>query len=241
MKKNLILLTVVFLTSVFYGCKKDTTPEDDYSCVSCKRSPDALPGNDAISKGVYKGIVIGSTGTIQFNIANGNNTINAVMVLDGTTINLTSNIQWNAGVAIVGNFTGTYNGANISITFSVDANGGNPKVTASNIPGHPNAVFLIAKEQSNFLLECFEGTYNNESGEKGTFNLVVARALGLIGGASRPDGSNEIESIDGSVDADGNLYDENRTKVGKIDGDIISGSFKDHNNHTVTIKARRTL
>ncbi len=239
MKKILFFCSMVMFIFFFAGCKK-STPSEDYKCTSCKTTPDALPENNNISKGVYKGVVIGSTGTIQFNIANGSSTINAVMVLDGVTVNLTSDITWHAGSAYIAPFNGTYNGGPISVHFYVNADGSNPQVVTSNIPGHPSAVFIIEKEQSNFLIECFEGTYSSTAPETGTFNLLVARALGLMGGASRKTGSAVNEDIDGTVSSDGTLYIDSQA-VGKIVNDTMSGSFKDHNNATVTFQGKRTL
>ena len=61
--------------------KKKTTVS--YLCSTCKAAPDAVAANDNTSKGIYKGVVVGSTGTIQFDIDNAGSTITAVMIIDG--------------------------------------------------------------------------------------------------------------------------------------------------------------
>jgi hypothetical protein len=233
----LLIFSVFFLST---GCKKNSST-DDYKCTTCKTTPDALAANDASSKGVYKGIVIGSTGTISFNVMNGGTAITAVMVLDGVTVNLTSNVTWSGVNAYVAPFTGVLNGAAISITFSVDANGRNPIVMSSNIPGHTTAQFNLLKETSTSLLECFEGTYETTKPETGTFNMLLSRVLGKMGGSSRKTNGTSNGNFEGTVDASGNLKNTDGLLMGKVSSDQISGSFKDSNGSTVTIKAKRTL
>ena len=241
MKKILFISSIILSAAIFTGCKKDDKPADpDYKCATCKATPDALAANDGNSKGVYKGIIIGSTGTIQFNILNGSSTITAIMVLDGVTVNLTSAITWVAGVSYVAPFTGTLNGSAITVSFKVDANGGNPIVTAINIPGHASAQFNLVKETSTALLECFEGTYSSTKPETGTFNLIISRSLGKMGGSSRKDGSTSNGDFDGTITADGKLMQDGTDYIGTVNGDIISGSFMGGNGN-VTIKGKRTL
>lgn len=241
MKKIFIISSILFFIVIFTGCKKNDKPADpDYKCTTCKTTPDALAANDGSSKGVYKGILIGSTGTIQFNILNGSSTITAIMVLDGVTVNLTSAITWVAGVSYVAPFTGTLNGSAITVSFKVDANGGNPLVTAVNIPGHPSAQFNLSKETSSALLECFEGTYSTTKPETGTFNLIISRSLGKMGGSSRKDGGTSNGDFDGTITADGKLMQDGTDYIGTLNGDAITGSFMGGNGN-VTIKGKRTL
>ena len=164
LKKFLVyLLLPAFLTGmsvVVFSCSKDDSKAPAYTCVSCHDTPDALVANDADVKGVYKGIVVGSTGTLSIDIQNGSSTITATMVLDGITAILTSNVATVAGQAYVAPFTGTYNGSPISITFSVGLGGATPTMVTSDIPGHPNATFQIYKETSTSLIEAFQGTYS---------------------------------------------------------------------------------
>ena len=234
----LLIFAVLFFST---GCKKDTKTTNSYTCTTCKTTPDALAANDASSKGVYKGVVIGSTGTIMFDVLNGGNTITATMVIDGTTVILTSNISWTAGVSYVAPFTGTLNGSPVSITFNVDQNGGNPTVTSSNIPGHPSATFALAKESSTSLIESYEGTYSTTKPEKGTFNLLLSRTLLKFGGIARKDGDTSIDDFNGTITADGKLMESGTTYIGTLSGDAIDGSFKDGNGISITITGKRTL
>ena len=91
----------------------------------------ARAANDASSKGIYKGVVIGSSGTLTINIANGGATITGIMVIDGITVNLTSAVAWVAGQPYVADFTGTMSGSAVVIHFSVGVNGNTPIATST--------------------------------------------------------------------------------------------------------------
>lgn len=246
MKKISMLICLLAISvALFTSCKKekDDPKKDDnsYKCTTCATAPDALAVNDGSSKGVYKGIVIGSTGTVKFSIQNGTNDITATLVIDGVTATLTSSVTWISGEPYIAPFTGTLNGQAVSITFSVQNDGGSPMITSANIPGHPNAVFTLVKETSNALVECFEGTYTTSKSESGTFNILLSRTLGKFGGISRENGSTEENDVDGTIDQSGTIKDEDGNVLGTLSGDTISGSFTDSNGATVTINGKRTL
>ena len=223
MKKTFYsILAIVTIATLAISCKKsDATTTPAYTCAACKTTPDAVAANDASNKGVYKGVVIGSTGTIMFNLANSGTTITAVMVIDGVTVNLTSAV---------------------SITFSVSALGANPTVTTSSIPGHPSSSFAIIKETSASLVECFEGTYSTTKPETGTFNLILSRSLKLHGGASRKDGTTTSNSFNGTINANNELIDvPSNNYLATLSGDVLSGKFADGNGSTVTVTGKRTF
>src|SRR5690554_3398545 len=162
-----VLLVLLSAGIAFNSCSEDdgTQKTDTYTCDTCASTPDALPENDNSAKGVYKGIQVGSSGTLSIDIQNGSSTIIGTMVLDGITASLISNVSYVDGEPYVAPFTGTYDGDPVSLTFSVALGGGMPRVISSNIPGHPDAVFTIYKETSTSLIEAFEGTYS-KPGEK---------------------------------------------------------------------------
>lgn len=242
MKRSLIQAAFMLATVLlFQSCKKEdnTKAPSGYQCTSCKTRPDALAENDAVGKGVYKGTVIGSSGTIKFAIQNGSNDIIATLVIDGTTVSLASSVSWVSGQAYIAPFTGTLNGQPVSITFSVQANGSSPIITSASIPGHPSAVFTLVKETSNALIECFEGTYSSTKPESGTFNILLSRTLGKWGGIARKAGGGDKSDIDGTIE-NGIIKEDGRT-MGTLSGDVITGSFQDSNGATVTIDGKRTL
>lgn len=237
---SVFILSFSFLV-LSTACKKDSDDAEAYTCTTCTTQPEALAANNTSSKGIYKGVVIGSSGTISFNILNDGTSISAKMMLDGTTVNLTSNITWAAGEAIVAPFTGTLNGSPVSITFSVNANGGSPTVTTSSIPGHPNSSFTIAKETSNALIEGFEGTFTTTKPAEGTFNLLLSRPAKVWGAKARQTGSTDDDSVSGIINSDNQIVEDDGTVMGTLSGDEINGSFKDSGARTVTIKGKRTL
>lgn len=239
----LLILPVFFagMVSFLFSCSKDDEgPDTSYVCATCDATPDALAANDASVKGVYKGIVVGSTGTLSINIQNGSNTITATMVLDGVTVALTSNVVVVDGQAYVAPFTGTFNGSAISMTFSVGLGGSSPTMVSSSIPGHPNAVFELYKETSTSLIEGFEGSYAVTGGEKGTFNILLSRSLLKWGYVVKEDGQTDTDSGSGTMNANSQLILEGRV-IGTITGDALNGSFKDDNDRTVKITGKRTL
>lgn len=135
--------------------------------------------------GIYKGVIIGSTGTIMFDITNNGSAITTAMVIDGVTVDLTSAVTWVSGQAYTAPFTGTLNGGTVTINFPVGLSGNTPMVTSSNIPGHPDASIDIIKETSSNLIECFQGNYSTTLPETGTFNLIILRSLNRWTGIAR--------------------------------------------------------
>lgn len=244
---KMLIIPVAMLLAILVlavSCsKKDDVKKDDpkpaYTCASCVTSPEALAVNDTSSKGVYKGIVVGSSGTIKFSVQNGNNDIIATLTIDSTVVNLTSSISWVSGQPYVAPFTGVLNGQPVSITFSVNVDGTEPMIMSANIPGHANAAFTLVKETSNALIECYEGTYSTTRPENGTFNIVLSRTLGKWGGVARKAGSNDKSDAKGTI-SNGVIKDENNKTMGNLNGDVISGSFQDNNGATVTIDGKRT-
>jgi hypothetical protein len=243
-----ILLTASAILALG-ACKKDKDKDPEpskpgttsaYTCTNCVTAPEAKAEHDGSSRGIYKGILVASTGTIKFNVANDGNTINAIMVIDGETVNLTSSITWEADKPYVAPFTGTMSSGPVSITFEVDQNGGDPRIISSSIPGHPNATFTLAKETSNALIEGFEGKYEITDGEKGNFNILLSRTLKKWGGVARETGSTEEDDINGTMNGD-KIIDKNGKTLGTLTKDEISGTFQNGDGETVTISAKRTL
>ena len=246
MKKIIFISCLFCMATLFSNCKKDETPDDKYKCATCKTTPDALAVNDGSSKGVYKGVVIGSSGTIEINILNGGTTITAVLVIDGTTINLTSTTTWVAGQQYTAPFTGTFNGSTVTVEFSVDASGEEPEIIASNIPGHPNASFVVVKESSKNLVESFEGTFRGSNQHSGIMNLIVIRSQYWLGIAQVTDVPDEdAEPLGGLIESDNklmiNMYNiATETVFGILSGDEVTGEFIDASGTTITLKCRRT-
>lgn len=240
MKK--VLFGIIACTVVLASCKKSKNEkEESYICTTCSQTPEAKSANDNSSKGIYKGVIIGSSGTIKFDIANtSSNSITATMVIDGTTVTLTTTTAWNAGQLYVAPFKGTLNGQEVTITFSVGASGSGATITSATIPGHANAIFSIAKETSTALVRCFEGTYETSDNKKGTFNIIVSTLLKGWTGKAREDGSGVAKDISGTF-VNNTLIDASGATIAPLNGDEFSGTFKDESNTTITVKGKRTL
>lgn len=238
---GIIMLLLASITS----CKKKEKEQEEetpYVCTSCSQTSIALAANDNSSKGIYKGVVIGSSGTIKFDIANtSSNTISAVLVIDGVKVNLSTTYTWQAGAINIAQFTGKLNEQDVTVNFSVGATGTGATVLSASIPGHPNAIFSLAKETSTAMARCYEGSYSTSDKETGTFNIIVSTLLKGWTGKSRKDGASTATDISGSYVND-KLYWGSGTNVeiATMSGDTFVGTFND-GSANVTVKGKRTL
>jgi VCBS repeat-containing protein len=237
MKKTAIILLMI---AGFMACKKDNEnkkQEDQYKCTTCINSPEARAQFDQSSAGVYKGILVGSTGTIALYLYNTGNEVKALVSFDGQSGTLFCSTlgNWAPGQAISNAlFTGIINGQTTNAIFSVSANGQNPQVTVQ-IPGH-DVVVAIYKETSATLIRSFEGTYTGD--DSGILNMVFnGDNFSLIsdGGGDPVTGT----LVNGGI----HLSYGNVTVDGEMQGtDQITGTWKDNSsNEQGTWKAQRTL
>jgi hypothetical protein len=252
MKKSQKSIYCLLITCLLIGtlsCKKDkeqAAEETPYTCATCKTTADAKVENNVISKGVYKGVVIGSTGIITIDVLNGGTTILATLVLDGQTINMTSAATWAAGTALTANFTGTANSQNYSFAFTVQANGSSPTASSYSIPGHSTIAFQLIKETSDNLIKCYEGTTQGvkDSGasQASTLNIITSGKTNTWFALSRDNGSSSIGTAGGSISGNTITCDCGPTTsvVGTITADKITGTYKGSDNHG-TFTAKRTL
>jgi len=238
-----LFLLFVCLVMAFSSCKKEKqpepTPDNPYTCTSCVHLPEARGEYDHSSRGVYKGILVASTGTVRFDIGNNDNTISAVMTIDNNAVTLSSDIEWRVNEPYIASFTGVLDGQAINITFSVQADGSDARITASSIPGHAYPNFTIVKETSDALIEAFEGEYSVSNGKKGTFNIIQSRTLKKWGGIAREQGAHDDDYISGTLNSNTILQDGK--EIGMLKGDELSGSFIDKKGNTVTFSGKRTL
>ncbi|MEO6150272.1 MAG: hypothetical protein ABIN95_14630 [Mucilaginibacter sp.] len=244
--KNIAILLLFAVTLFTAGCKKDKKTEPTYTCAACKTTPDALAANNTISKGIYKGVVVGSTGVLTINVQNSGATTNSTLVLDGTTIELASSTPIVAGEAFEGEFTGTNGGQTFSFTFSVNANGSEPETSDYSIPGHPTVAFFVIKETSDNLVKCYEGTTagkkDNGNVQGSALNVVTSGKTNSWFALSKDNSSGEIGGALGSISGNTLTCDcgPQTTVTMTIAGDALTGTYKGEDNHG-TITAKRTL
>jgi hypothetical protein len=240
MKKYLLILSAFAMLS---SCKKedqnttDPTTTEPYKCTTCITTPEASAQYDNNSGGVYKGVIVGSTGTIALYLYNTGTEVKALVAFDGknATLSTTSLSSWTPGQAISNAlFTGIIDGQTVQAIFSVDANGQNPMVQLT-IPGHTISV-AIYKETSATLIKNFEGTYSGD--DNGIFNLAFSGnnySIVTDGGGAPIQGS----LVNGKVELTHNGVEVK----GEFQGtDHIEGAWKDTDNNTQgTWSGNRTL
>lgn len=164
MKKQFILGALLFLSLFSISCTNEDTHIENENNLA--QTPEAMAQFDTSNYGIYKGVFIGSSGTVVVNV-NNNNAITATLVIDGVMylFTATQTIEENQVTEI--NFV---NG-NDSFTFGVAANGTSPAFTNLAITGHSNAAVIIVKEISTTLVKLYEGTF--EGDDLGTFNAII--------------------------------------------------------------------
>jgi hypothetical protein len=176
---------------------------------------------DKSNFGLYKGVFVGSTGIVIISV-NNDNTISALLKVDGTSFIFTSSQTFQPNTASIINFI---NGAN-SFTFSIAADGSNPTVSNLTFSGHPKAAIAIVKQTSTVSIDCYEGTYTSP-GEHGTFNFVIS-ADKLVGTAIDSQAQFNYSTV-GTVSGNAVTgiilpFTNNATFSGTISGNTISGT-----------------
>jgi hypothetical protein len=234
------LFSLLFIVTFLISCSKDSSSDSGTPILS--DTPLAKAEFDGSNFGIYKGVIIGSTGVITINIKN-DGILTATLVIDGVTSVFTSNGNVALGEAI-NNLT--FTSGDKSFTISVTANGGDISVLSSNIPGHLDATFNVIKEYSEDLVTCYQGTYTGTTDE-GVFNLIFID--NQVYGLSR---SNSAESetyflTDGTINLQTNAIsgsiDTNiGTFTGTLSGNTVSGNWStDAGTSTGTWSGTRTL
>lgn len=155
MKK--LLLSGLLMAILFAGCKKENTTNNNPPVTNFDHS----------SGGVYKGVFIGSSGTILIYIHNGDNLVTAYINVDGLIDTLTSTTPYVNGESIT---SMVFYGSFSSMVFSVNADGSDPNIISIDIYGHNSVTGDVVKELSTQVVSCFEGTYNGT--DSGTFNCI---------------------------------------------------------------------
>lgn len=231
--KNYLLKSILSVLSIslVISCSKNDSAES--SSVNLAQFPSAKSQYDQSNFGIYKGVFIGSSGTIILDISNNVNSFTATLIIDGVTHNFITNqtIQQNQTTTI--NFIE----GNNSFTFTVSANGSNPNITNLIINGHPNAALLVVKETSTVLIKCFEGTFSGTY--SGTFNAIIYG--NIIKAITRATSDVAIVTADGTVNNNqinaAGSASNGAVFVGNLSGNTFSGTWSrtsDNANGTFT-------
>lgn len=214
MKKSLACLLFALVAIATVSCKSDSSPAP---ASSFPTAPEAQAAEDLKSGGVYKGAIVGSSGSFAVVLQKGITVVNVTM--DGVSKSLatTALTGWTSGQPIK---NALFVSGDWEATFSVGANGTVPSLSL-NIPGHPNAKAVLIKELSTAIVRVFEGTYTGS--ESGTWNFVVQGPV-LSGVSRSADGLTTLEFF-GLVDGTSITLDT-ITGSGTISGDNVSGTWQ---------------
>jgi hypothetical protein len=186
---------------------------------------------DRSALGLYRGVIVGSSGWIEINILNDAVSASSKVNIDGKTEIQTSSYAFVDGQAVS---RAAFTGETVNFEFSVDADGQNPAVNVITIAGHDNVVASVRKETSSTPSQAYEGTVTDPQNGSGVFNIV--RAGSTFAGIGKG------QHVSGTVDANGNLTgsgswtqpagdDDATIRVtltvnGKFSGSTVSGTWK---------------
>jgi hypothetical protein len=224
MKKKFIIYVIAGI-AVISGCKKEDGTEEK------KTSTETTAAFDHSNFGLYKGIIVGSSGTVKIQINNGDNVVKADIVVDSKSDVATCSDALTGGQAIR---NAVFTGASSSFTFSVDANGKNPSITNMVIEGHDDVAAIVFKETSDDAVAAYEGTLTGGLGARGIINIT--RNSNTFKAITRITSDGVTISFYGTVKADGSFScQETIPHYQPIGVDYgfpvkfnISGSFKDN-------------
>lgn len=215
---------MLLLCSIMVSCKKsnDTTRNN---------STEALAVNDNSSAGIYKGVLVGSSGTVKIELLNGNTTVKAYITFNGYTETLTATTSVVAGSAITNL---QFVGSKMSFSFSTSANGSNPSITNITYAGYPNPIrAIVAKELSTQLVSCYEGTYNTVTGgsDAGTFNCIIFGNVVIGLAHSNSASSTTFDEVTGGVSGTGVIAAQGGVSTGaefdgKVTGNTCDGNWR---------------
>lgn len=165
-----VLISSILLFA--YSCSKSKEPEKEKEKEETLAiHPDADAVHDEKSGGVYKGVIVGSTGTVKIILQH--DTISAEVTIDGETKVMAPQnmpVGWTSGYTLD---EVVFAADNWTLTFSVSTNGHHPYVSSISIPGHTDVAVHIVKEQSTTLVRAFEGSFGKTDSVFGTINFVL--------------------------------------------------------------------
>lgn len=213
MRITYLLLSISSLLSAI-SCSSDSSPVPSSNFSS---SPEALATEDLKSGGIYKGVIVGSSGMFVVRLQKGVKHI--TITLDGVSKELspTGLVDWTTGLPIK---NAVFVSGDWQAIFSVGATGLVPSLTL-DIPGHANAQVVILKETSKAIVRAYEGTYAGS--ESGTWNFII-QAQALVGVSRSADGLTS-QSIYGLADGT-TLNLTAPVGTGTLSGDNASGTWQ---------------
>jgi hypothetical protein len=226
MKKMILTL---LLSVMVLSCSSD-----DSSGSSLSNTPTAKEEYDASNFGIYKGVFVGSSGTVLINI-NNEGSVSATLVINGTSFSYTTTESVTLNSVINGL---TFTNGSSSFDFSVDASGNFALISNIVISGHPNANMYVVKEFSDALVKCYTGSFSGD--DSGVFNLIVSD--GEINGLAKSNSGNESINLVG-VEANNIITGtfSGGTFTGNVNNNSISGTWQNISAETGNWSGTRQL
>jgi hypothetical protein len=189
------VLLFLFCFVFIYSCQKSNSPKNTNTTTVVKDSSSVVTNTDTSKStpysynnspkwplattsetlaqfnhtnfGVYKGVLVGSTGIILFYINNGDSVARCYLTIDNMKDTLTTTQTFTLGQPIVNaQFTGRIS----SVTFNTDQYG-NASISNLMIEGHSRLDAYIMHEESTSQIYCYEGTLTGGA-TTGTFNFI---------------------------------------------------------------------
>lgn len=210
------IVMLLALLCILSACKKETNKPELVVNAEAKAEHNGKSG------GVYKGVLIGSTGTIKIVLQDGK--LEVIVTIDGETRTLTTTglTGWTSGQSIT---QVDFSNGNWSVKFSVDGNGNNPRIVP-NIAGHIGMVVLIVKESSTQVIKLYEGRFNG-TGVSPSYNHwnFISNANHLYGIHSDGVGVKEFVGQINGVNLNG-LTSAGASFSGSFNGELVSGEWQ---------------
>lgn len=164
-----LILPIVAIAIYLIACKKSgsDTPQNN----GLPTTAETKPQFNNTSFGVYKGVIIGSSGTIIFRINNGDNIVKGYLAIDNQKDTLSTTATLVAGQPILNVL---FAGRISSMRVSANADGSNAMLSNIQINGHNNVTGFIIHENSNKQVLCYEGAFTG-----GASGIINATRVGL--------------------------------------------------------------
>ena len=165
MKKIMLLATLGIL---FLSCSKEESEDDVYFATT----PETTAENDGSAWGVYKGVLLGTEGSIKVTIYNGSSMAHIFIYEKGVLKDeLSTTSEFTQGQPIV---NAHFESENSSMDFSVNADGTNPvleNVMVSSGKTQINVDGYLVRETSDRQVLCYEGNYGGD--DQGIFKCMI--------------------------------------------------------------------
>lgn len=207
------ILSTLIIGLLFLSCSSD-----DSSGPALSNTPQAKAEFDNSNYGIYKGVFVGSSGTVTINI-NNEGTVSATLTINGSTSTYTTQETLNLNTNVTGL---TFTSGGNSFDLNVNSDGSNPTIDNIYINGHPNASITVLKELSNALVVCYLGTFSGD--DSGVFNIIAAN--GYVSGLAKSNQNDQSFSLIGAINTT-NITGgfEGGEFMGTVNGINISGSW----------------